>query len=439
MGWSMDEQEGPDIESLTEFLYLCPVALVEFDNDGAISMMNAKGAQIFMQLAKRPDIDNLFEVLKGYLPQLPDLIGDSPRKGVVCENLRVEAGRLSRRSKRDLVVFISVVRVNEDRLFATAQDVSWSAEQEKAARRAEERLRLIMDGARDVAIVPLDPDGTVRFWNASAERLFGFPNGAALGARIQDIATPDLQTDEDLNLDEMLQTALSGQVAECEGWARRHARTTFWAEMTMSRVDGPDGIEGITLVARDATRRHRERTVLLQRAQFDHLTKLPNRGHFEELAQLELSRWRASGVPFCIGLLDVDHFKKVNDTWGHPAGDEVLRAIARTCKQGVRDVDVVGRHGGEEFILLFAGTDLDGAVIAAERIRAAVEELATAVDGVEIRVTASLGIAQVESGLTALDRITARADHALYQAKSQGRNRVRLFESGAESDTLQTA
>lgn len=423
-------EAAEDVQSLTEFLYLCPVALVQFGDDGAISMMNPTGAQIFMQVARSPNVDNLYEVLRNHLPQLRRLVDESEgRRGMICENLRVNAGRPSKKSKRDLVFLVSVVRLGPGRLIATAQDISWSAEKERESREIEERMRLLIDGARDLAIVPVTLDGKVRYWHDSAERLFGYPSGHATGRPLHEVVRPDLEADDDLDVQALLELALRGLPAEAEGWLRRHSRTTFWGEMSMTRVEGADGFEGITVVARDATRRHREVEELTQRAQQDCLTGLPNRAHFNDLAHLELARWRRTGRPFCVAILDVDFFKKVNDTWGHPAGDEVLRAVARVCRQTVRDVDVVGRYGGEEFVVLLAATDLVGAEVVANRMRCAIESHVSDVDGALIQVTASVGLTEVRSGSDTIDRILARADHALYQAKAAGRNQVVCFDN----------
>lgn len=420
-------------EALAEFLYLCPIALAEINQVGDIKMMNPRGAQIFMQIARSPKLDNLFEVLDKHLPRLRELVENDPkRKGVICENLEVNAGRPSKRHKQDLVFLISIVRLNPERLIATAQDISWSAAKEKEARASEERLRLLMDGTRNVAIIPVNTDGTIHYWNRSAERLFGCSSGMAAGASIASLITPPLHDDDNVPLAEMIARCLAGTSQEAEGWLRRFARTAFWAEISMSRIDGPDGVEGITVVVRDATRRRREREALLERAQKDNLTGLPNRAHFTDLAQLEFSRWKRNNVPFCVGLLDVDHFKAVNDKHGHLAGDEVLKAISRQCRKELRDVDVIGRYGGEEFALLFSGTDLEGAVAGAERLRATIAAHTTIFNEVAIKVTVSIGVTAAVSKTEPLERLLERADHALYEAKTNGRDQVRAFSPNAQ-------
>ena len=122
--------------------------------------------------------------------------------------------------------------------------------------------------------------------------------------------------------------------------------------------------------------------------------------------------------------IDADLFKSVNDTWGHPAGDEVLRNLAQTLSANVREIDVVARLGGEEFAALLPSTDLDGAIRLAERFRSAVESQRVHIGGAEISYTVSIGVASMEASISGVDQLLELADRALYAAKKAGRNRV---------------
>jgi diguanylate cyclase (GGDEF)-like protein len=160
---------------------------------------------------------------------------------------------------------------------------------------------------------------------------------------------------------------------------------------------------------------------LSQMAATDDLTQLANRRKFSEALRLELARSRRGGSPLALILADIDHLKQVNDTHGHPAGDAAIRHVAETLQRGRRETDLAARLGGEEFALLLPGTDRNGALRAAERIRA---ELAGSPVPVVGRVTVSLGAAIFpEDGENERD-LVARADERLYAAKSGGRNRV---------------
>ena len=161
-----------------------------------------------------------------------------------------------------------------------------------------------------------------------------------------------------------------------------------------------------------------------RRSRTDPLTGLYNRLHFGEQLQASLSAADRYGQPVSLLLIDVDHFKKVNDTWGHEAGDAVLRQVARLLQEGVRDVDVV-RYGGEEMAMLLPRTRSDDAVEVAERLRARIASTVVRHRGAEITVTASFGVATYPETVKVRDQLFPSADKALYIAKHDGRNCVR--------------
>lgn len=159
-------------------------------------------------------------------------------------------------------------------------------------------------------------------------------------------------------------------------------------------------------------------------AERDELTGLYNRRHLLDTLEREKSRVDRSGSStFCVCLIDLDHFKRINDTFGHGHGDTVLRKFARVAEQGIRGADCLGRWGGEEFLLLQPETSADAAEACVQRIQAELER--TAFEGlpVELRVTLSAGIAQYRTGAS-VTHLIEHADRALYRAKRNGRNRV---------------
>jgi diguanylate cyclase (GGDEF)-like protein len=160
---------------------------------------------------------------------------------------------------------------------------------------------------------------------------------------------------------------------------------------------------------------------LSQMASTDELTQLANRRRFTEALRRELGRARRTGLPLSLVLVDVDHLKKVNDTFGHPAGDAAIRHVAAALKEGRRDTDVVARFGGEEFALLLPGTDHLGAIKAAERVRV---RLSTTLVEMVGQVTASMGVATWPQDGATEERLVWVADQRLYGAKEGGRNRV---------------
>jgi diguanylate cyclase (GGDEF)-like protein len=170
---------------------------------------------------------------------------------------------------------------------------------------------------------------------------------------------------------------------------------------------------------------------LRQMASTDPLTGLINRRHFYEMAGRELERVRRSGGALAILMLDLDHFKLVNDAFGHQAGDEALRAVAEVLRTGLRTADVPARYGGEELVVLLPDADADHAAQAAERVRAAIAAVSVATERGEVQLTVSMGVAATcAGGAESLDQLLARADDALYAAKRQGRNCVVAWPAG---------
>jgi diguanylate cyclase (GGDEF)-like protein len=176
-------------------------------------------------------------------------------------------------------------------------------------------------------------------------------------------------------------------------------------------------------IAERMRRVEEERHYAIQLAETDPLTGLFNRRGFEEHAARELTRAARYGRPLAVAILDIDHFKKVNDRYGHTGGDVVLREVAECLHQGARGSDIVGRWGGEEFILLLPETTLAEATQLGERLRLGINVRRIAFGSQEITCTASFGIAGLAPGDT-LDSLIHRADTLLYQAKEQGRNRI---------------
>ncbi len=165
---------------------------------------------------------------------------------------------------------------------------------------------------------------------------------------------------------------------------------------------------------------------LKELAATDPLTGLYNRRQYEMLFRHEMDRSRRSHSPLSVGILDLDDFKVVNDTYGHSAGDAVLRLVAEVCRRNLRAVDIVGRLGGEEFIILMPDCDIDQANILGNRLLQKIESAVTDTGSASIKVTATIGITQLFPDDKGIEGIISRADEALYRGKNAGRNRVEI-------------
>jgi diguanylate cyclase (GGDEF)-like protein len=178
----------------------------------------------------------------------------------------------------------------------------------------------------------------------------------------------------------------------------------------------------------DAQRKLRQQQDMLQDvnskltelAALDGLTQLRNRRAFQERLEDETRRWRRHGNDVSLVLLDIDHFKSYNDTYGHPKGDEVLRAVGRLLRRSIRAADFAARYGGEEFAIILPNTNAAGSMHVAETLRRAIEG-ATWEDR---EITASIGVATMSEEISTPEELVDAADRALYRSKQAGRNRV---------------
>lgn len=210
-----------------------------------------------------------------------------------------------------------------------------------------------------------------------------------------------------------------------------------YAVSLLSLEENPDGFKVLLLLQafvlaivlvlyRQQWRLNRE---LHRESRTDHLTQIPNRRHFLELAEKTLDLAERHQHPATFLMLDIDHFKRINDTYGHQAGDEVLRKFALTLQAGLRKSDHIGRLGGEEFGVLLTMTGPGFGEEVAERLRQSVSAINLDDIHKDLRITCSIGASFYSKGMT-IDQLSKIADDALYRAKSSGRNRVSLQEPG---------
>lgn len=292
-------------------------------------------------------------------------------------------------------------------------------------------LRLL-DNALD-AILVIDEAGIIAYQNGAMQALSGYAPGEAVGQPLAGLLPASLGDQHEryvrAYLDSFKESTVLGQVRE---FAIRH-RTGEMVPIGMKAIDlgVHDGKRYFGAFLEDLRARRRleaEREALLARlekqALSDALTGLPNRRAFDAEAVLTCARAARSGALTCVGVADIDFFKKINDRYGHAVGDTVLVAVAGLIGMASRATDFVARTGGEEFCLLFPGLGSETACVVADRIRGAVENGAIVTpDGEQVRVTLSIGLAQLAPGAPFAEALT-RADSALYQAKNAGRNRV---------------
>jgi len=185
-------------------------------------------------------------------------------------------------------------------------------------------------------------------------------------------------------------------------------------------------IYDVTGVAVNKRQLESANTKLQELALRDGLTGLLNRRYWESCLEREFARHQRYDNPVSLVIFDIDHFKRVNDTYGHQTGDEVISSVAEITSRLARETDFAGRYGGEEFVVLLPGTHLEGAAQFAERLRQAVEQQVLDYQGSPLSYTISLGVATISDDMANYQILLERADKALYASKEQGRNRVTL-------------
>jgi diguanylate cyclase (GGDEF)-like protein/PAS domain S-box-containing protein len=408
-------------EALLAFLYMCPVGLLQLDAAGAVQLANPPAAQLLLPLSAVPMLENLFDCLERYAPEIRNLAMDfSEPRGTICENHRIH---ISHAADNLVVLSCTMLRIRPDCLMAVLSDVSVQVAQERRLQQAESWFGTLLAGVHDFALFSLDSHGQIDGWNASAEQHTGYSEQEVLGCTLQHFYGKDTASRD--------KAVRQIECARREGWAVEEGRRVNrdgggkWMQSLVAALREQDGqIHGFSVVMRDITER-KMNTEELRRLLFtDHLTGAVNRARLFDLAEVEVARWKRHGSPLSVILFDADHFKRVNDTFGHPAGDAVLKALVDRCRHGLRAVDILARYGGEEFVALLPGSGLDEAMTMAERLRHLVAREPVHCGSTPVAVTVSLGCASMGEGIETLEELLAAADAAAYRAKRLGRNRA---------------
>ncbi len=325
------------------------------------------------------------------------------------------------RNEQDVIThFIATAKVITDRIRA-----------ENALRESEERMRAITQMAAN-AIVMIDAGGAVSFWNPAAERMFGFSAEEAIGMDMHRIIVPQRLCDDFLKgfarFTETGEGPVVGKTLEMP--ARKKDGTEFPVELSISGIRTKEQWHAVGII-RDISERRQAERKLREYAEKDALTGVLNRRRFYEVLEQEKERAVRYARSLSLVMFDIDHFKAVNDTYGHAAGDRVLRKTASVVSDHIRKGDALGRIGGEEFAVLATEATAESALALAEKIRGAVEMADHDHAG---NITISIGVSTYDDGLT-LDEFVRRADEALYAAKNNGRNRVECYGALRDRDT----
>jgi diguanylate cyclase (GGDEF)-like protein/PAS domain S-box-containing protein len=410
-------------EALLSFMYMSPIGIVRSGLNGDVDMLNPVAVQLLMPLAGRMGVGNVFESLTNVAPELRNLVSSFPaERGRVCEGHRIV---IAPSADRPMVLSCNIIKVNNTTLMMTLSDISRQVEAERRARQHESWLAGIYTSVNDFAFFTLDAAGRIDSWNASVEQLTGFSAEEVLGHTLDLFYAPEA-VDPYCSPEHISLTREKGWHIQ-ERWCESKQGRRYAAQILVAvlREDDAD-IAGYSVVVRDVSGRKISSDELTRLLTTDHLTGAVNRAHFFKLAEKELARTRRLGKELSVVMIDADHFKRINDTAGHQAGDLVLTQIVQKAKAHLRSIDLLARLGGEEFCLMLPGTSREEALVIAERVRATIADTEIDTGAGPIRVTVSAGIASLSDATSCVNDLLAAADKALYAAKAAGRNRVEL-------------
>jgi len=299
------------------------------------------------------------------------------------------------------------------------------AQSEREAQERHHALDAMMARVADGMIL-LDADGTIRSWNAAAEKLFGYAMSEVIGRNVSILVPEELRESNIEATGRFLATGQSNIVEKgnLNYPAVRKDGSRFELEFAVTRM-GSGKASQLVAVFRDITERKAAEQRLTQLALHDALTGLPNRASFEEHVADALARHRRSGGQLALMVLDMDNFKKVNDSLGHAAGDLLLVTFAKRLRGALRESDLVARLGGDEFTVIAEGLkDTGDAIAIADKIIATMRDPID-IDGRALSASTSIGLALCREGDTP-QKLMQRADKALYEAKGAGRARYSL-------------
>jgi two-component system cell cycle response regulator len=291
----------------------------------------------------------------------------------------------------------------------------------------EDKLKAFVDALPNPAFI-YDETGCYLEILANEEALLAASPEALLGKQIEEALPPDAAK---TILSAIRQAIESGKPQVIEYKIPVQAGGERWFEGRLALMDkAKEGHARVVLVATDIDERVRLYQEVQRLANIDSLTACNNRRHFLYLADQQIQLAVRYKHPLSLLMLDIDHFKAVNDRFGHQVGDQILASLAQLCLKNLRSVDIFGRYGGEEFLALLPETPLERALIAAGRLRSKIEQMKTNIETGELSITVSIGISIVdhENGISStIDDLISKADHALYEAKAAGRNCIRAY------------
>jgi diguanylate cyclase (GGDEF)-like protein/PAS domain S-box-containing protein len=430
----MEADSEKELQSLLTFLYMAPVGVVQMTGNGGISLINPMAANLLMPLHADRTLTNLFEAIDHSLPEISSLVAEFDRPaGIICKAVRFAPFFRARRYAENKTYELTLLKVDQETLMGIVTDVTDSVMREEQIRLGSAWYNALLNDRYKHGIVGLDLNGNVLYWNDSMKELTGFSAsqvvGKPLGFLFKNVdgysnRLPDLLYD----------VTESGWTLQNE-WCAKADGSMFWASYIISVPEinvlhaecsefSPSRKSSYVLLIRDINQHADASEKMIHATSCDDLTGLLNRRAFFDKAETEINRWRRNKRPLCVLVIDADHFKSINDRFGHAVGDSVLKELATEIKRCVRQLDITARIGGEEFAVLLPYTNVKDAEDLAEQVRHCVANLVIKPLSLGLELTISIGVAEANETMGDIHTLIKAADGALYRAKNAGRNQV---------------
>ncbi len=415
------------------------VAIVENANDaiisraldGTILSWNAGAERLFGYSAAEALGQPIEELI--HLPEVRARIAQNVERVRRGEAVAPYETRRKTKDGRviDVLSSVSPIRNEAGEVIAASvilHDISALKQAEVAMQESEERFRAAFEQA-GVGMGLRDIDPRKPRWLRVNQKLcdiLGYTREELLQLTSVDITPPD-ERNVAIDYNERLLRGEITSYSRDKRYVRKDGQI-IWTNITLSAVSGPDGRPThIISVIQDMTERKKAEEQLIYLAQYDALTGLPNRNLFRDRLALAMARAKRNDQILALMLLDLDHFKEINDTLGHTTGDGVLQTVAGLLRKSLRDVDTIARLGGDEFTIILENiTHVDQVTTVADKIQQAFSD-PIVIQGRDIFVTASIGITLYPFGVDEIDALLQTTDIAMYRAKEEGRNTYEFY------------
>jgi diguanylate cyclase (GGDEF)-like protein/PAS domain S-box-containing protein len=278
------------------------------------------------------------------------------------------------------------------------------------------------------AILAIDKNMKLIYLNKEAEKMFGYSKDETIGQHLNMLIPPEFHAVHDTHIRKFLEentvARLMNDRQNVEVKGIRKNGNQFFAEISIIKIQQEEEVILAAIIRDISTSKELEKK-LRDFAEHDALTGIMNRRMTEDVLKKDIERASRYNKPLSLLMMDIDHFKRVNDTFGHDVGDLVLKHLTKISKSNLREVDSFGRWGGEEFVVLLPEIDLKGAHVVAEKLRKSIENTSLKINEDEkVSYTISIGGVAYSKSMKSWEAFFKLADNALYQAKEQGRNQV---------------